>query len=582
MGKSTGLFFYTAVIAILYLFPCDVKSQIAPPDLQCIKGDTIIWSLPAESCGPFLSYDIYASQDPNGPFTLLFSVTDPTETFAIHPNSPGIWYYYMISLFDCPGLISVSSDTLDNRSPLEPDILVATVEDNEVYIEWVPSISSQVIGHIIYRATSSGTVPIDTVYLPGNSYTDTSADINNQAEFYYVLALDHCGNTSGFIKFHKTIFMEVTQDPCERSFIIDWEEYQGFSQGIENYELSVTENGILTRTIDVTGDTGRASRLSGIENETEYCLTITGKENHTGIVTNSNTVCITGEIRIPLSVFDYTAFTIAGNELLLEFEYNEDYEFTEFYIATGYTRDFSSPGIITVTTTSGPGIHSAALPYNESAALPLFVAVSSLDVCGNITLQDTLKSIYLSGKSNPDSTNDLIWDELVWPEAGIISYELNFLSGTPPQSLFNGPVANEVFIHNFNNRPGSDDGYCYQVAAHTSISTASGTRNITSHSNIECVEQESVIFMANAFTPGGSNPAIAPVIRYPESVADYTFTVFDRYGSLVYQSTVLQEGWRGSDMKGRPLQPGVYAYLVSITLHSGKRSTLKGTILLLR
>src|SRR5690606_9563822 len=162
---------------------------------------------------------------PDGPFSLILSITDPIETFGIHTNSPGIWYYYMLSNFDCPGLMPISSDTLDNRSPVEPDIIVATVQNDEVFIEWIPSSSPQVIGHIIYRATSMGTVPIDTVYLPDNSYVDVTADINNQAEFYYVLALDFCGNTSGFIKFHKTIYNEIVQDPCDRSFLIEWNLY---------------------------------------------------------------------------------------------------------------------------------------------------------------------------------------------------------------------------------------------------------------------------------------------------------------------------------------------------------------------
>lgn len=582
MGKSTGLFFCTLVVLMLYLSPCDMKSQIIPPDLQCIKGDTIIWGLPAESCGPFLSYDIYASQNPQGVFTLLFSVTNPAETFAIHTNSPGVWYYYMVSVFDCPGLISVSSDTLDNRSPLEPEILVATVENDNVLIQWQPSTSPQVIGHIIYRATSQGTVPIDTVYLPDNFYLDTSANINNQAEFYYVLALDQCGNTSGFIRFHKTIFMEVTQDPCERSFIISWEGYQGFNEGVEEYELLITENGMLARTINITGDIGELTKVFDVVNDSEYCLTIIGKENITGTTAYSNTVCITGEVRTPLNVFDYTAFTIAGDELLLEFRYNEDYEFQEFYIATSYSQDFSAAEVTTLNTTSGNGIHSLALPYDEGRSTPVFVTVSSLDVCDNIIIQDTLKSIYLSGRGNPDGTNDLVWDELIWPNGRIVSYELNFLQNMQPQSLFSGLTTNEIFTHNFNHISGGNDGYCYQVTARVQISTPSGTQEVISQSNVECIEQESVIFMANAFTPRGNNPEIAPVIRYPESVARYQFTVFDRFGSMVYESFTPQEGWKGTDMKGRALQTGVYAYRVSITLNSGKQSSLQGTIMLLR
>ena len=580
MGRNIGHIICTIVILLSFL-SFDSKSQINPPDLQCIRGDTLIWQLPFENCGPFLSYDIYASQNPDGPFNLILSITDPVATFGIHTNSSGIWYYYMISNFDCPGLIPISSDTLDNRSPAEPEIIVATVENDDVLIEWVPSSSPQVIGHIIYRATQMGTVPIDTVYLPDNSYLDISADINNQAEFYYVLAMDFCGNTSGFIKFHKTIYHEIVQDPCDRSFLVEWNPYEGFNEGVENYELTVLKDGALIQTIDITNDSG-ISRVFNIENDTEYCITITATENISGVVANSNTVCLIGEVRTPLNEFDYTAFTIVNDQLLLEFEYNEDYEFVEFYIATSFDSEFIQNEVVTLTTTSTLDGHSALLPFDVSRRLPIYATVSSLDVCDNIVVQDTLKSIFLSGIPNPDGTNDLVWNELIWPGSTIISYELNFIQNNQASLIYTGAVVDEVFTHNFNNISAGPEGFCYQVDAILAVPTSSGNIDVLSQSNIACVEQESVIFMANAFKPGGVNPQIAPVIRYPESVATYEFHVFDRFGSLIYASNSINEGWRGNDSKGKDLQTGVYAYRVFIKQNNGAEASLQGTILLLR
>ena len=80
------------------------SAQVFPPDLLCLSGDTIVWNTPVNTCGPFNSYQIYFSTNFEGPYSLLTSVTDPTQTTFVHPN-PGnlLYYYYMTSDFDCPG-----------------------------------------------------------------------------------------------------------------------------------------------------------------------------------------------------------------------------------------------------------------------------------------------------------------------------------------------------------------------------------------------------------------------------------------------------------------------------------------------
>jgi gliding motility-associated-like protein len=55
-------------------------------------------------------------------------------------------------------------------------------------------------------------------------------------------------------------------------------------------------------------------------------------------------------------------------------------------------------------------------------------------------------------------------------------------------------------------------------------------------------------------------------------------SIFNRYGSLIYQSTGYSRPWDGS-YKGRPLPAGVYYYIIDL-----KNSTtlLSGSITLIR
>ncbi|MBK8489941.1 MAG: hypothetical protein IPL49_03300 [Saprospirales bacterium] len=102
-------------IAIFWLSGTALSAQVFPPELLCLRGDTIVWNLPTNTCGSFNSYDIWYSSSFNGPYSLLNSVTNPGQTSFVHPN-PGndLFYYYMTGNYNCPGEPVLSSDTLDN------------------------------------------------------------------------------------------------------------------------------------------------------------------------------------------------------------------------------------------------------------------------------------------------------------------------------------------------------------------------------------------------------------------------------------------------------------------------------------
>ncbi|MBK6901448.1 MAG: hypothetical protein IPH04_01195 [Saprospirales bacterium] len=77
----------TAILLWLFSSPV-LTAQVFPPDLLCLRGDTIVWGLPNNTCGSFNSYDIWFSNSLGGPYALLTSVTNPGQTSFVHSN-PG-------------------------------------------------------------------------------------------------------------------------------------------------------------------------------------------------------------------------------------------------------------------------------------------------------------------------------------------------------------------------------------------------------------------------------------------------------------------------------------------------------------
>lgn len=71
------------------------------------------------------------------------------------------------------------------------------------------------------------------------------------------------------------------------------------------------------------------------------------------------------------------------------------------------------------------------------------------------------------------------------------------------------------------------------------------------------------VFVPNAFSPNGDgiNDVLRPMLPSEVQITDYTFKVYDRWGTEVFSTTSLEEGWDGM-LRSLPLPMGVYIYFV--------------------
>ncbi|GAB4420416.1 MAG: hypothetical protein OHK0039_34030 [Bacteroidia bacterium] len=96
-------------------------------------------------------------------------------------------------------------------------------------------------------------------------------------------------------------------------------------------------------------------------------------------------------------------------------------------------------------------------------------------------------------------------------------------------------------------------------------------------------------FVANAFSPNadGINDRFSPSFSADFPVGDYLFTVFDRWGKVVYTSRVYDPtaGWDGTTRSGQAAPGGVYVWKLSFVLMAPDRPTpydMSGSVVLLR
>ena len=557
-----------------------VKAQIVPPDFLCIKGDTLFWELPVNTCGAFVSYDIYTSDNINGPYSLLALITDQMQGFFHHPNPAGLLqYYYLLSNFDCPGQTPFSSDTLDSRPPEVSPLLNITVQGNDVLLDWETSPSPEVYAYIVYRRDAVGVIPIDTVFNGVTDYTDPNAEPNMESESYFVNALDRCGNTSIFEDEHKTMFLQAIATNC--SIDLSWNLYEGWDN-IDSQEIWVSENGgtpVLHVTLDATTP---FYSFRDVNDGASYCFFIKASEMDTNELSISNEVCLTASFSQPINELFITNINVlADNTVSLDWRVNANADVEIFeYLRSEMQNPF---GIIEtiMPATNFPVINQY---YDETVNAdigPISYQLHVIDSCDNELTSAVATTIFLNGSSLSTNTNLLTWTPLEIENANVTEYQIiRILNGleTGIGSVNGSQLEYQDVFDPLSIGSGT---ICYYAVATGSALLPDGSQvDIRSRSNVFCLDQATKIFVPNAFAPSGFNREFKPVIL-SGNIAKYEMQIYDRYGSIVFSTDDPDIAWKGKK-EGNKLPQGVYVYHIRLELGNGNKAEKKGYVTLLR
>lgn len=125
---------------------------------------------------------------------------------------------------------------------------------------------------------------------------------------------------------------------------------------------------------------------------------------------------------------------------------------------------------------------------------------------------------------------------------------------------FNNPDEELLYIDNVTEYGDGNGKFCYYVEAIEGNLTPYEPALCGVFSNIECVSQTPIIFIPSIFTPNGDehNEVFRPITRYVSDI-EYSFTVYNREGILIYSTNDPQKGWDGTYL-GSQVQDGNYVY----------------------
>jgi gliding motility-associated-like protein len=567
----------TFVLALI--LSVNLQGQINAPELLCLKGDTLVWNLPSNSCGPFIGVEVYFSEFRNGPYSLLATINDPLQLEYVHiAGGFPTRFYYLRAQYDCPGMFSPSSDTLENRPPLAPFVNFVSVIDNQVHISWENSLSPQTRKYIIYRATAQGTIPIDTVENV-NTYIDLNARPNDRVEFYYILAMDFCETKSPFDQLHNTMLPEVTYDSCSRAASIVWNAYNYWPNGVDRYEIQVEIDGAAALIAgETTADQTNFTFLN-LQHQKNYCFTIIAVEDSTGNRARSARRCINPFIITPVDLLclsGVSTLQAGAVEVFWQVNTDADISYMRLLRSTNRTGPFE-------TVLESDQINSSTNRFLDTQANGgrniYYYVVETKDQCDVITRSGIGANILLRTSLLPGRVNEISFNAHDLDDSQLLQYELLRITDQGPQTIAFPGFSELQVLDRIEGPSTGNTTFCYQLAAR--YNTICPQSQSPALSNISCVEQNSSIIAPNAFAPEGINRIFKPVILYAESIQSYQLQVFDRWGTCIFETQNTDQGWDGT-YNGRPLPLGTYAFVIRATQNNGKKIEEKGTVTLIR
>ncbi|MCC6727369.1 MAG: gliding motility-associated C-terminal domain-containing protein [Saprospiraceae bacterium] len=559
-----------------------MTAQVSPPDFNCVRGDTLFWNLPVNNCGPFVSYEVWASQSPMGPFVLQATITNPAQDYYAFINPSGEqWFFYLLSKFNCPGQASIPSDTLDNRPPEVSPIQAISVENGQAVVTWYPSPSPEVVSYVIYRQTSIGVVPVDTIY-SGNTYTDPNADPQSGPESYFVNALDPCGNTSIFDVKHTSVFVEAEVIPCNQSVKLSWNPYVGWTNPIAKQEIWAGANGGPLTLFGDAGGSASSFEAADLLDETNYCFEVRSVEAVTGVVAKSNQICLFVDVvHPPLGMLLDNVSVNANNEVVLSWQWDPLAELTQYQILSSSQNTGYQPIATQATTPPLSSNNSFTDTPSGAAAAKVFYQIETRDVCDSVRISNYGSTIFLTATNQPGNINQLKWTMFDLENGDVSSYALHKVSGGTDSEIGAATPTTNTFDDEYDPNDLNDAQACYYVVAKTQVMTETGELlSRESRSNTACVEQDARIFVPNAFVPEGVNYEFKPLIALGD-ISKYEMKVYDRYGQEVFSTDEPSQGWDGSK-NGKPLAQGVYAYVLTLKQSNGKVQVKSGHVTLIR
>lgn len=514
-------------------------------------------------------------------FKIFDTASTPNANYSYTYIGNNLITYTVSDANGCVDSVKKFVHIRDTLNPENNGISYITVKDNQdIEVNWLKSQLSIFKQYDIYEDEAN---VLTNVY-NSNNINDTTLllqnglDVNARRYCYTTRITDTCLKIGPPIKSHCNIYLRAL-DTFLNANQLRWTHYEGWDRRL-SYEVY--------RKHPDSSDFSRIATLNGSQNvyvddslcDINYCYYIICTHINGVWKTQSNNACNTPKIVPPQDapIIDYV--TVRGKELSeVKWHMPPHQAILDYY--TIYRSEGASGPAGRIIGQSNMSIYFDNKIKTEVS--PFTYRVQTTDICGyKSPLSTPSNTIHLGGE-NINDTVLITWNPYIFWNKGVSNYiiemrdknyELNEIARV------NGSTTN-FSINSLDLE--ISDSLCFRV-----IALEDSTVVDSSFSNIRCIAPKSRVFVPNAFTPNndGLNDLFKPVSIFlyndkGNTVFDYTFQIFNRWGEKVFATDEVDDAWDGT-YKGKAVQGGVYLWRVDALGLDGVYHTYSGRVTLIR
>ncbi|MDD3891354.1 MAG: gliding motility-associated C-terminal domain-containing protein [Bacteroidales bacterium] len=482
--------------------------------------------------------------------------------------------------------------------PLRPTLNLLTLdpESGNPTLTWIsPShnpLHLDPIGYIIYvpYEEGGGWTPIDSV--DANTYTYT--DINNNGlheSIKYVIASQGPVEPSPLTPPHGSINVTAKYDSCSNKIDIAWNQYLGWGNRIDFYNVYIGENpnwDQLTLTTTTPG-TQNFAYYDVLPNK-DYYIYVEAKKRNEEFYSKSNLTHINTRIAIAPQYMYVDSLIAKDQQNEIHFTIDANTEFRRFKLIRWESSDsiksfFTSKDVFEFTKPSTTYFADTSDSW-AARSRTFYYKINAYDGCNRLKRISNLSNTIIIRAHSAGNKSTISWEKFYSAQGNAISYDLYRIAYSQGISISELIYQTEnPMITEYTDDLSIFEGqgylpyFCYYIEANEMLGEGQTSR--ISRSRTICAQIDPDITMPNAIDPlstivspeGIPRNIFAPTISFEST---YKLTIYSRGGSVVYEGN--SEGWDGRLPNGQLAPEGTYVYRLEVMSELRKIKSKTGTV----
>jgi gliding motility-associated-like protein len=435
-------------------------------------------------------------------------------------------------------------------------------------IGWQPSASKDVFGYIVYIYEEGIWKVMDTLHGAFVTFYADTLHADGSVHEYRIAAIDTCRNASPLGEIHHTLQLSASVKKCDSIVDLSWNSYAHMPGGTASFEVFAksdsgvwrcvgkggTETSFRCRGLDVLHSYTFYVRVWNPDRSVSASSSLTSVEFHRKVGHGKaylRSVSVAEDDAMEITVF--IPDTVDFRQLLLQRKQSADgpVVWTGTLPKGGDTYRWRQPGLDVTRH------HYYVVMITDECDLPFYVSPAA-------------SNMVLALEEESEEENRITWT--AYDGFGKTPDRYRVYRRTGSQSDFLMLAEQRPVLQRYGDVLSglSSEEHRYRVSAVGGLSGLPFQEEC--FSNTVVTSQRPDVYIPNSFVPESDiaeNRIFKPVNMYADAM-DYTLTVFDRWGQVVFETHRPDEGWDGT-IRGGAARMGVYVYQMTYRLDGKKK-----------